>query len=300
MPLEVCKTGVSMNISYLNPRSTTLIDGAVPYINIDAFNKFTNIKALFSTRLGGVSTGQFCSMNFCTPLGDSIENVIKNFEIFGNASKLKNFVLSKQTHTTNVIRVDASYINKGLTIPMDYTDVDGLVTNEKNITLSTFYADCVPLYFYDPINIAIGLSHAGWRGTVNNMVKATVDKMHVEFGTLASDLICAIGPSICVNCYEVSEDVASEFVEKFNISRISNYIKNENPFDTSKIVLKAENNKYMINLWTANYTNMIKEGILPDNISFPDLCTCENKELLFSHRALKGKRGNLGAFMMLK
>ena len=283
--------------------STSLIEGKVPYLKINKFDSCKDILAVFSTRLGGVSKGQFTSMNFCTPLGDSIENVRKNFELFSKATGLKNFVLSKQTHTTNVKKVSISDIEKGLYKEMDYDNVDGLVTNEKGITLSTFYADCVSLYFYDPVHSAIGLSHAGWRGTVNNMVKATLDKMNIEFSTNPRDVICAIGPSICVDCYEVSEDVAREFINAFDIKEIPKYSKDNNKinsYENRHIVYKKDNDKYMLNLWIANYTNMLKSGVLDENISFPDICTCENKEIMFTHRGLNGKRGNLGAFLMIK
>lgn len=293
---------------YLKRISTSenisLIDGKVPYLKINKFNKYSEITAVFSTRLGGVSTGQFTSMNFCTTLGDTKENVLSNFEIFGRECNLKNFVLSKQTHTTNVLTVTKEDVNKGLTKPMDYDNIDGLITNIPNITLSTFYADCVPLYFYDPINKVIGLSHAGWRGTVNNIAKATIDKMQAEFNSKPEDIVCAIGPSICVNCYEVSKDVADEFIKAFNIKAISSYEAIENkallPMDTENVLYKkSENDKYMLNLWAANYQNMLNSKIKPENISLPDICTCENKEILFSHRGLNGKRGNLGAFMMI-
>ena len=282
----------------------SLVDGNVPYLKINKFNKYKEITAVFSTRLGGVSTGQFTSMNFCTTLGDSKENVKTNFDIFAKTCNLKNIVLSKQTHTTNVMTVTVDDINKGLTKQMDYDNVDGLITNIPNITLSTFYADCVPLYFYDPVHRVIGLSHAGWRGTVNNIAKETINKMNNEFDSSPYDIVCAIGPSICVNCYEVSKDVADEFIKAFNINEIESYEtitdKTKIPPDTNNILYKkGKDDKYMLNLWAANYQNMLNSKIKAENISLPDICTCENKEILFSHRGLAGKRGNLGAFLMI-
>ncbi len=287
--------------------TTSFTDGEVPFINIDALQRFENVKAVFSTRIGGVSSGQFESMNFCTPLGDSKENVCKNFEIFLKSAGLKNIVLSKQTHTTNVRRVGMKDVGAGLYRPLSYDDVDGLITNEKEVTLSTFYADCVPLYFYDPINKAIGISHSGWKGTVNNIAKSTICAMNKEFGTQAKDLICGIGPSICVNCYEVGLDVANNFIEAYNILEIPDYSmcynsKHNYPDGQNMdvILYMTHNDKYMLNLWAANYRNLENAGVNPQNIAIPDICTCENKEILFSHRGLMGKRGNLGAFLMLK
>ena len=286
-------------IKYLHKRTTSYRDGEVPYIILDAFDKY-NILAVFSTRLGGVSSGQFASMNFCTTLGDTIENVRENFERFGKSIGAKNFVLSKQTHTTNVKLVSFDDVNKGITKVMDYDNIDGLVTDEKNITLSTFYADCVPLYFYDPVNHIIGLSHAGWRGTVDNIAKETLLTMKDRFNSNPKDIICAIGPSICVNCYEVSEDVAEKFIDSFYLENVEEYNEMVNPQDMGTILYKKSNGKYMLNLWAANFSNIKECGVLSENIHIPDICTCENKEILFSHRGLEGKRGNLGAFMMLK
>lgn len=286
-------------IKYFSKRTTSFVDGDVPYIVIDAFSEY-NILAVFSTRLGGVSTGQFTSMNFCTTLGDSQSNVNENFTRFGKSTGATNFVLSKQTHTTNVRKVSDEDVNKGLTKEMDYDNVDGLITDEKNITLSTFYADCVPLYFYDPVNHIIGLSHAGWKGTVNNIAKETLKAMCDNYQSNPIDIICAIGPSICVNCYEVSEDVAEKFIEKYGNIKVKEYDNNIDSQDMSTVIYRKANGKYMLNLWAANYINIFESGVLPENIHIPDICTCENKNILFSHRGLNGKRGNLGAFMMLK
>lgn len=103
----------------------------------------------------------------------------------------------------------------GLTREREFHDTDGLITDVPGIVLSTFYADCVPLYFVDPVHRAIGLSHSGWRGTVNRMGKATIEAMRREYGSRPEELCCAIGPSICQDCYEVSEDVAMEFEQTF-------------------------------------------------------------------------------------
>ena len=171
---------------------------------------------------------------------------------------------------------------------MGYSDVDGLVTNEPGIVLSTFYADCVPLFLLDPVKKAIGLSHSGWRGTVNKMGKVTVDAMVKEYGCDPADILAAVGPSICVDCYEVSRDVADAFMEAFMDAD-----------NLDKIVVPKSEEKAMLDLWQANYAVFTEAGIIPEHITLPDICTACNKELLFSHRASNGKRGNLGAFLVL-
>ena len=176
---------------------------------------------------------------------------------------------------------------KGIVKERDYTDIDGLITNEPGLVLSTFYADCVPLYFVDQVHRAIGMSHSGWKGTVGKMGAATITAMKREFGTEAKDLVCAIGPSICQDCYEVSEDVADAFKEAF-------------PGHADEILLDKKNGKYQLDLWRANEIVLTEAGVLKEKIAVTNICTCCNPDLLFSHRASHGKRGNLGAFIYLR
>ncbi len=280
-------------------KTTTVINGKVPYIVYDSIEETRIAHSGFSTKLGGVSKGQFESMNFSVLMGDTKENVDKNFEIFGKEAGFDNLVLSQQTHTTNIRKVSKDDIGKGIYKEFDYFDIDGLVTNIKGITLTTFYADCVPLYFVDIKNKAIGLSHSGWRGTVNKMAKQTLLEMDKEYGTNPSDVIVSIGPSICVNCYEVSKDVAMEFVKVFD-EEVVPYKNDVKEQDMNHILYSKEDEKYMLNLWAANYKILIEAGVDESNISIPDICTCCNSEYLFSHRATHGKRGNLGAFLMMR
>lgn len=262
----------------------------IRYLQFPALLEPEVCRHLFSTRIGGVSEGDLGSMNLSYTRGDKPENVDENFRrIAGILScTMDDFVLSHQTHTTNVRVITEADRGKGITRERDYEDVDGLITNVPGVVLSTFYADCVPLYFVDPVKKAIGLSHSGWRGTVNKMGKVTVQKMMAEYGCNPNDIIAAIGPSICVDCYEVSMDVAQEFMIAF---------KNADNLD-SIVILKNEE-KAMLDLWQANLAVLIEAGISKENISLPDICTACNKDILFSHRASNGKRGNLGAFLVL-
>lgn len=285
--------------------STIIVETEAPYIQYKKLNETGIVHNGFSTRLGGVSEGMYSSMNFSVKMGDTIENVRRNFEIFTEKNGFKNPVMSNQTHTTNVLRVTENDIGKGIYREADYRDIDGLITNEKGITLVTSYADCVPLYFADVKNKAIGLSHSGWRGTVNRMGEVTLRRMKEEFGTKPSDVIAAIGPSICLNCYEVSNDVAREFELEFDVKAETDMTNDMEYFRESSqnmdtILYKKDNGKYMLNLWAANYKVLTDAGVLSDNIAIPDICTCCNRDILFSHRGHMGKRGNLCAFLMLK
>ena len=209
------------------------------------------VEHCFTTRIGGVSKGIYESLNLSFTRGDEDAAVRENFRRLAGAMKtdVSEFVFTDQTHTTNVRRVTAEDAGKGIVKERDYTDIDGLITNEPGLVLSTFYADCVPLYFVDPVHRAIGMSHSGWKGTVGKMGAATITAMKREFGTEAKDLVCAIGPSICQDCYEVSEDVAEAFKEAF-------------PGHADEILLDKKNGKYQLDLWRANEIVLTEAGVL--------------------------------------
>lgn len=198
----------------------------VPYLEFEALKKQSWLTHAFSTRLGGVSSGCFASMNLGFGRGEEDKIVAENYKRLGDAVGFdwKKVVLSHQTHTTNVRLVTEKDAGKGTVRERDYTDVDGLITNEPGLPLVTFYADCVPLYFADPKNKAIGLSHSGWRGTVGRMGEKTLKAMNEAFGTQPQDVIAAIGPSICGDCFEVGPEVVEEFAKKFQKNRWKQYV----------------------------------------------------------------------------
>lgn len=279
------------------------------YFTFASLERTGIVEHFFTTRYGGVSSGFLSSLNFSYSQGDTKENVDENYRRAAAHIGMTSgdIVCSQQTHTTNVRRVTAADKGKGVVCGRDYTDVDGLITNERGIILATFYADCVPLFVVDPVNRAIGLSHSGWRGTVGKMGKVTLDKMREAYGTRPEEVRVAIAPSICQNCYEVSEDVASAFGEAFlrDDAKAGEYlVRYRQDYGWQDIenclMVQKENGKYQLNLWYANYRVFRDAGVPDRHIEVTDVCTCCNPRLLFSHRASKGKRGNLGAFMMLK
>lgn len=280
------------NIVILNKenRNSTRINfkDNVPYISYRALADIKWLKNGFSTRLGGVSEGVLSTMNLGFGRNDLPENVVKNHEIIANAIGFnpENIVASKQTHTTNVKIVSKKDCGKGIYRERDYDDVDGMITNEKGIVLATYFADCVPLYMVDTKNKAIGLSHSGWRGTVGKIGKVTLDLMKETYGTNPKDVIACIGPSICRDCYEVSEDVATEFEAAFKGRE-------------KDILINKGNGKYQLDLWECNYIIFKECGVYEENIHMPDICTCHNMEIMFSHRATQGRRGNLAAFLSI-
>lgn len=259
----------------------------VTYLTYSALEELSGFVHAFSTRLGGVSEGIYSSMNLSFTRGDDENSVMENYRRLAEAVgfSVENIVTSDQTHTANVRVITEADRGNGITKPRPYTDVDGMITNVPGLVLATFYADCVPLYFIDPVRKAIGLSHSGWRGTAAHIGAVTVRRMQEEYGSLPEDIYGAIGPSICQECYEVSEDVILEFQKTF-------------PEQSWRdLFYRKENGKYQLNLWEANRQIMLEAGLIEEHISLPGLCTCCNPEFLFSHRASRGKRGNLGAFL---
>ncbi len=260
----------------------------LPYLSFSSYEALPYIRHMFTTREGGVSKDIYESLNLSFTRGDDETAVLENYRRVAQAlgTSIDHIVTSDQTHTTNVRPVGKEDLGKGITRPRDYKDVDGMITDQPGVLLATFYADCVPLYFVDPVHKAIGLSHSGWRGTVGRMGQATVEAMERSFGSQPKDLLCAIGPSICQDCYEVSRDVAEAFIFAF-------------PTHEKEILQAGALGKYQLDLWKANEIVLTEAGVLKEHIDLAGLCTCCNSSLLFSHRASKGKRGNLGAFLML-
>lgn len=292
---------MNLKVNRLNASGTTYIeektvsdgdsDHVVPVIGFETYRNYTWLTHGFSTRYGGVSDGIYKSMNLSFSQGDDERRVLKNHGIMAKTMgvELADMVYSHQTHTTNVLRVTREHAGMGFTVTRNFHDVDGFVTDVPGLMLVTAYADCVPLYFADTRLHVIGLSHSGWRGTVNNMAQATVDKMSYEFGSRPCDIAAFIGPSICASCYEIGDDVARNFRDRYGA-------------ESEKILTKKEaasEDKYYLNLHAANRINMLNAGISPQNIHVTDICTCCNPELLFSHRASKGKRGGLCGYMMI-
>lgn len=262
----------------------------VTFLTYPAFEDMDWVVHGFSTRLGGVSQGIYSSMNLSFTRGDEESCVRENYRRISQAMgfDMNSIVTSDQTHTNNVRKITEKDRGKGIVVPRDYTDTDGMITNVRGLVLATFYADCVPLYFADPVHHAVGLSHSGWRGTVRKIGAVTIKKMAEEYGSDPKDIKAAIGPSICQECYEVSEDVIEEFKESFDRKH------------WEKLFYKKDNGKYQLNLWMANRSILVEAGIPEANISMPNICTCCNPEFLFSHRASHGKRGNLGAFLGIR
>ena len=249
------------------------------------------ITHLFSTRLGGVSTGVYSSMNLSFTRGDDPACVSENYRRIAALmdTEPSRMVMTYQTHTDNLRIVTETDAGKGVVIPKDYTDVDGLITDRPDLTLGVYIADCVPVLLADPVKRVVAAIHSGWRGTALGIGKKAVDLMEQKFGCQREDLYAAIGPSVCKNCYEVSEDV---------IEAMKKQIHGE---DMQKICIRGkEPGKYQLDLWETNRLILQYAGIKPEHMDCTDVCTCCHPEELFSHRKMGDQRGNLGAFIRIR
>ena len=259
----------------------TVKQGQLEYLRADGITA----PHCFTTRLGGVSQGSLSSLNIGIHRGDQRKNVLKNYEILGNALDFnsKNLVLSHQTHTDIVLRVGTAQAGAGLFAP-ELPECDGLITNEPGIALAVFTADCTPVLLHDPITGAVGAVHAGWRGTAASIAGKAVAAMVREFGSDPSQLRAAIGPNIGVCCFETDSDVPKAMAEAFG--------------EEAKPFIFSKENKYYVNLKEINALVLRKAGVR--NIEISTECTVCQCHRFWSHRVTKGDRGSQGAIIVCK
>lgn len=261
----------------------------VSFITFKKFEKYPQLSHAFSTRIGGISESYYASMNLSFNVGDNPDTVRENYRILCDAVDInpENIVISHQTHKTNILSVTKSDCGKNIWRSRDYSDIDALITNEKGVALVTHSADCCLLGFFDPKQNVVAAAHAGWRGTVGEIGKKTVQKMVVDYGCNPKHILVIIAPSISKCCYEVDDPVLNEF-------------KKLDYLDLSKIFFPKGNGKYMLDLWEANLQILVNAGVNPENVEITDICTNCQSKFFHSHRATGGKRGVNGLIMELK
>lgn len=270
----------------------TISTGILPMVESPLFQRETGLQHGFSTRKGGVSKEHLASLNLSFSVEDAKENVLENFRRIGErfGKTPEDFVLSKQSHETKVLKLGTKDRGKGITKDRDYEGIDALITDEKGIILSCFSADCVPILFYDPVHKAVGACHSGWRGTKGKILQNVVEEMRQHFSSNPAEILVAIGPSICKEQYVVSEDLALSFLEDYP----------DLGEDTASPIQRISKDKFQLDLWDLNRRIALNCGIKEEHISISGYCTMENPELFFSHRYSQGKRGLQGAFICLQ
>ena len=258
------------------------------YIKIAGLSVFPELIHGFTTRYGGVSTGDYATFNLSFNRPDLKSNVEENYRILAKelGTSIENMVLSQQVHDNKIFSVSKKHAGMGLSKEFSYSCVDGIATKEENLMLITHYADCVPLFLYDPIKKIIALTHSGWRGTLLDIGGETVKVLKDTYDCNPEDLYLAFGPHIRACCFEVDEDVTIQF-------------KNTFPWSEEYFTDK-DNGKYTIDLEAIIIQNILKQNILVEHINKCNICTCCNKDVFFSHRGSGGKTGTGAAFMMIR
>lgn len=271
-----------------NPNIEYIEKDGLGYLQFANLSIYKNIIThCFTTRNGGVSRDECSTLNMSFGRNDSRENVLENYRRVSKALGIKceNMVLSNQVHDNRIRIVDEKDRGKGIIRESDIIGFDGLATKAREVALVTFYADCVPVFFLDPIEKAIAVSHSGWRGTVKKIAEETVKVMSSNFGSRPENIVVAIGPSIGKCCFETGEEVYREFINKLAWSK--------------EYCIKTGDEKWHINLQGIIKRTLENAGLREENICVADICTKCNKDTFFSHRGDNGRTGSLAAILQL-
>ena len=259
-------------------------NNSVRFLTFDSFSRFSLPHAVF-TRNHGVSKGHLQSLNLGGSVGDNLENVKANREacFMAIGREIDSVFDSWLVHGTDVLVADRPRPDLLFNPPQ----ADIIMTNQPDVTLFMRFGDCTPMLFFDPKQNAIAIAHGGWRGTIDGVARKTIEGLQDTYGSKAEDVFAVIGPAICVEHYEVGEDVYLQAKDKLLAENV----------DVS-LILPFYNNRYYIDLKRANQLILEKSGV--KNIEVSDECTACNVQDWFSHRAEKGKTGRFGALLALK
>jgi len=268
-----------------DPFSLHTADNGVVTLRLNEWlTSFPWLTAGFTTRKGGVGQKPWDELNTALHVGDHTDAVIENRRLVSAAAGLAfdAWTCAEQVHGCDAAVVDAASAGSGRLSREDAIQgKDVLVTNTPGVMLTMFYADCVPLWFVDPVNRAVGLAHAGWRGSVAGAASEAVRTMQREFSSSPDELRAAIGPSIRGCCYEVDENIAQHFKQ-----------------DPSECLSPSSSpGRYMLDLAKFNRHKLTEAGILPKHIEISDYCTSCQTDLFFSHRKEKGSTGRMAAWI---
>jgi len=239
----------------------------------------------FSTRVGGVSQVPYDTFNLGLHVGDDPTAVLENRKRWLDQWEVpwSRVAVGEQVHGTNVFWVGEKDGGRGIReLETAIPAVDGLVT-QSAVGLMSFFADCVPLFFYFPDIRAVGIAHAGWKGTVHKIGQKVLECLEKAGGRTENAWV-AIGPSIGPCCYFVDESVAAKFRANFG----------ETPF-----LSRQEDEHYLLDLWEANRTTLLEKGVRPENIEVVATCTADNPEWFFSHRRDGPHTGRMAGWIRL-
>lgn len=257
--------------------------GSLEYLT----SSLISVPHCFSTRFGGVSTGDLASLNLGIHRGDSRENCLKNYEILGSAVGFapEDTVFARQVHSDIVMEVGRADRGRGLDDSLHDIERDGMVTNQQGVALTVFGADCTPILLWDPVRQAVGAVHAGWRGTAAGIVKNAVEKLVATYGCNPADLRAAIGPCIGPCCFETHRDVPDAMVAALGTAA------------APAIREAAAPQKYHVDLKLLNAIWLRQAGVT--QIDTSEDCTACQMDRFWSHRRVGDRRGSQVAIILL-
>lgn len=239
------------------------------------------INHCFTTKCGGLSCGMVSGLNLGFRVGDDWDTVTENYKLVSKdiGFQYERITAGRQTHSTNIRIITELDAGKGVSKESEFMDVDGMVTNIRQLPLVVYYADCVPILMAERSAGVIAAVHSGWRGTVGEIAGNAINIMTEQFNAKPENIIAAIGPSIGQCCFETGSEVANEFDDDLSI--------------------ECDNGKFMVDLWKANERILLKYGLKQENIDILKMCTMCNSDLLYSYRVNKETTGRMGAFISL-
>ncbi len=251
------------------------------YFHSDLLTGAGGIVHCFTTKCGGVSCGAVKGLNLGFRVGDKLSAVNENYCLVAEdmGFPFERITAGRQTHSANIRIITEEDAGKGISRDSEFADVDGLVTNVRDLPLVVYYADCVPVLLADENAGVVAAVHSGWRGTVAEITRNAVAIMVEKFNANPEVIKAAIGPSIGPCCFETGGEVACEFEDK--------------------LVTECGNGKYKVDLWAANKNILLNCGLKKENIDVLSLCTICHNDILYSYRVHKGETGRMGAFISL-
>jgi hypothetical protein len=250
--------------------------------------QYKQIVHFVTSRQGGTSQGLYSSFNLGFGVDDNPDSVSYNRKLLASSLELSldQFVFPNQTHSDNIAIIRRKDCGRGVLNKHDAIEnTDALMTNQKGIYLTIQIADCLPILIYDPLKQVICAIHAGWRGTLSQIVLKSVEKMKQEFDCAPFDIIAGIGPSIGPCCYEIGNEVAKQFEKQIPAESVVQYRKDKNP---------------VLDLWQTNKNLLIKAGLNPEHIEISFTCTSCNHNKFYSSRYYKGNTGRFAAGIMIQ
>jgi YfiH family protein len=302
--------------------------GNVCYMQFDQYQQFPELVHGIFTRQGGYSQPPYHSLNVSLSSGNErYEDAVRNRFLTLQSLDIADYPCATMwmIHSAHVITLDGQiwpdwsddwphrvYALDELGYPQGTrlqwtfkprTRADALITRKRGVALTMSTADCVPLLFYDPVIEAIGVAHAGWRGTARGIAAATITAMCEQFGARPADIHVGIGPSIGPCCYEVSEEVRQIFLGQQNFEEMPTEARFRELVATSasfEVIHLPGKVSLRLDLWETNRRQLLLAGVAPEHIELPDICTGCATERFFSHRAEHGRTGRFPAILALR